>query len=256
MARTPDDMARQPHLQTPRITGAQRMQQPRYVDLLPPCNDACPAGEDIQAWLALAQAGEHEAAWRSLIRNNPMPAVHGRVCYHPCETACNRRQLDSAVSIHAVERFLGDLAIASGWQVTPDVPPSGKRVLVIGAGPSGLSAAYHLARFGHTVEIHEAGPMAGGMMHFGIPAYRLPRAELDAEIRRIEQLGVKIVLNHTVMDLDEERRSGQFEAVFVAVGAHISKRTDIPARDAGKMFDAISFLKDVESGTPPNSANG
>ncbi len=251
MAHTPDDMARHPHLQTPNITGAQRLQQPRYVDLLPPCNDACPAGEDIQAWLALAQSGEHEAAWRSLIRNNPLPAVHGRVCYHPCETACNRREVDSSVSIHAVERFLGDLANAKGWQVFPDMPPSGKRVLVVGAGPSGLSAAYHLARLGHTVEIHEAGPMAGGMMHFGIPAYRLPRAELDAEISRIEQLGVRIVLNHTVMDLDEERRSGQFNAVFVAVGAHISKRTDIPARDAGKMFDAISFLKDVESGNAP-----
>ena len=104
-----------------------------------------------------------------------MPAVLGRVCYHPCESSCNRAQLDSAVSIHAVERFLGDRARELGWKVAPDAPPTGQRVLVVGAGPSGLSAAYHLARRGHTVEVHEAGPVAGGMMLFGIPAYRLPR---------------------------------------------------------------------------------
>ncbi|MCB1675098.1 MAG: NAD(P)-binding protein, partial [Halioglobus sp.] len=147
-----------PDLQQRSGTGPQRLRRPNYVSLLPPCNDACPAGEDIQAWLALAQAGEYEAAWRSLLRNNPMPAVHGRVCYHPCESHCNRAELDSAVSIHAVERFLGDLANEQGWRVEPDAAPSGKRVLVVGAGPSGLSAAYHLARLGHAVEIHEAGP--------------------------------------------------------------------------------------------------
>ena len=130
-------------------------------------------------------------------------------------------------------------------------PPSGKRVLVVGAGPSGLSAAYHLARMGHEVEIHEAGPMAGGMMHFGIPSYRLPRDVLDAEIKRIENMGVKIVLNHRVDDLLAEKAEGDFDAIFVAVGAHISKRTDIPSRDAGKMLDAMSFLKDVETGNAP-----
>ncbi len=251
MAHHSADMTYSPDLLQRRGTGPQRLKRPNYIDLLPPCNNACPAGEDIQAWLALAQAGKFEAAWRSLIRNNPMPAVHGRVCYHPCETHCNRVELDSTVSIHAVERFLGDLANEQGWQVEPDAPPSGKRVLVVGGGPSGLSAAYHLARVGHAVEIFEAGPMAGGMMHFGIPAYRLPRADLNAEIKRIEEMGVKIVLNHTVDDLLSEQREGKFDAVFVAIGAHISKRTDIPARDAGKMLDAMTFLKDVDSGNPP-----
>ncbi len=184
-----------------RNVGPQRIQRPIYADLLPTCNNACPAGENIQAWLTHAQAGRFKDAWQSLTENNPMPAIHGRVCYHPCETACNRSKLDSSVSIHAVERFLGDLAIAEDWQFTVTAPPSGKRVLVVGAGPSGLSAAYHLARMGHTVEIHEAGPMAGGMMHFGIPSYRLPRDVLDAEIKRIENMGVKIVLNHRVDDL-------------------------------------------------------
>ncbi|MFO1422331.1 MAG: NAD(P)-binding protein [Candidatus Competibacteraceae bacterium] len=234
-----------------RNVGPQRIQRPIYVDLLPTCNNACPAGENIQAWLTHAQAGRFKEAWQSLTENNPMPAIHGRVCYHPCETACNRGRLDSSVSIHAVERFLGDLAIQENWQFTVTAPPSGKRVLVVGAGPSGLSAAYHLARLGHEVEIHEAGPMAGGMMHFGIPAYRLPRDVLDAEIKRIENMGVKIVLNHRVVDLVAEKSDGDFDAVFVAVGAHISKRTDIPARDAGKMLDALSFLKDVETGNAP-----
>ena len=234
-----------------RNVGPQRIQRPIYVDLLPTCNNACPAGENIQAWLTHAQAGRFKEAWQSLTENNPMPAIHGRVCYHPCETACNRGKLDSSVSIHAVERFLGDLALQENWQFEVTAQPTGKRVLIVGAGPSGLSAAYHLARMGHEVEIYEAGPMAGGMMHFGIPSYRLPRDVLDAEIKRIENMGVKIVLNHRVDDLLVEKRQGDFDAIFVAVGAHISKRTDIPARDAGKMLDAISFLKDVETGNAP-----
>ena len=146
----------------------------------------------------------------TLVRDNPMPAVHGRVCYHPCEGACNRSELDASVSIHAVERFLGDLATQEGWPFPMEAPPSGKRVLVIGAGPSGLSAGYHLARLGHTVEIHEAGPLPGGMMHFGIPAYRLPRADLMREIARIEAMGVRIVLNHKVEDLLAEKSAGKF----------------------------------------------
>ena len=231
--------------------GPQRIQRPIYADLLPTCNNACPAGENIQAWLTHAQAGRFKEAWQSLTENNPMPAIHGRVCYHPCETACNRGKLDSSVSIHAVERFLGDLALQENWQFEVTTPATGKRVLVVGAGPSGLSAAYHLARLGHEVEIYEAGPMAGGMMHFGIPSYRLPRDVLDAEIKRIENMGVKIVLNHRVDDLMAEKEEGDFDAIFIAVGAHISKRTDIPSRDAGKMLDAISFLKDVETGNAP-----
>ena len=223
-----------------------RSMRPLYVDRLPPCNHACPAGENVQAWLAEAQAGRYRQAWEIIVRDNPMPAVHGRVCYHPCEDSCNRAEVDEPVSIHAVERFLGDLALAEGWTITPDAPPSGKRVLVVGAGPSGLSIAWHLARRGHAVVIHEAGPLAGGMMHFGIPKYRLPREVLDGEIARIAALGVEIVLNHKVEDLTAEKAAGRFDAVFLAVGAHLSKRQDIPARDAGKIHDALQFLKDVE----------
>ncbi len=231
--------------------GPVRSQRPVYRDLLPPCNHACPAGENIQAWLDLAQAGRYRAAWEVLVRDNPMPAVHGRVCYHPCEGACNRGDLDAPVSIHAVERFLGDLAAAEGWPYKLDAPPSGQRVLVIGAGPSGLSAAYHLARLGHTVEIREAGPLPGGMMHFGIPAYRLPRATLMNEVRRIEAMGVAITLNHKVEDLLAERTAGGFDAVFVAIGAGVAKHVDIPARDAVRVLDAVSLLHHVKQGEPP-----
>jgi formate dehydrogenase beta subunit len=251
MSDRPVDITRQLDLTHERGTGPFRTQRPVYVDLLPPCNHACPAGENIQAWLDHAQAGRFEDAWRVLVADNPLPAVHGRVCYHPCESACNREQLDSAVSIHAIERFLGDLALESGWPLSATAEASGKRVMVVGGGPSGLSAAYHLRRLGHDVEIIEAGPLAGGMMHFGIPAYRLPRDVLDAEIRRIEALGVQITLDHKVEDVEAEMRRGDFDAAFIAVGAHLSKRTDIPARDAGQMLDAISFLKSVEAGEAP-----
>ena len=231
--------------------GPVRERRPVYVDLLPPCNAGCPAGENIQAWLAHMQADEHELAWRALVADNPFAAIHGRVCYHPCESVCNRADLDSAVSIHSVERYLGDLALQQGWLFDPPPAPSGKRVLVIGAGPSGLSAAYHLARLGHEVEIRDAGSEPGGMMRYGIPAYRMPRDVLSGELERIAALGVRFTSNHVVVDLDAERREGGFDAVFVAVGAHLSKRVEIPAMDAGPIVDAVSFLRGVASGERP-----
>jgi formate dehydrogenase (NADP+) beta subunit len=251
MPKNPSDMTPVVDLTRERGTGPTRTRRPVYVDLLPPCNNACPAGENIQAWLALAQAGKFQGAWEVLIRDNPFPAVHGRVCYHPCETNCNRKEVDSPVNIHAVERFLGDLAAEQGWPVPIDAPASGRRVLVIGAGPSGLSAAYHLTRLGHTVEIREAGPLPGGMLHFGIPAYRLPRKDLMKEVERIENMGVKIVLNHKVEDVLAEKLAGNFDAVFIAIGAHISKHVDIPARDAVKVLDAVSLLRGVGTGEAP-----
>jgi NADPH-dependent glutamate synthase beta subunit-like oxidoreductase len=232
-------------------TGPVRDERPVYVDLLPPCNAGCPAGENIQGWMAHVKDGEHERAWRVLTTDNPFPAIHGRVCYHPCESVCNRAELDAPLSIHAVERFLGDLALERVWLFDPPLVRTGKRVLVIGAGPSGLSAAYHLARLGHEVEIRDAGQEPGGMMRYGIPAYRLPRDVMGAEVDRIAALGVHITSRHKVEDLEAERREGAFDAVFVAVGAHLSKRVDIPAADAGRIVDAVSFLRGVAAGERP-----
>jgi formate dehydrogenase (NADP+) beta subunit len=232
-------------------TGAARTRHPVYVDLLAPCNHACPAGEDVQEWLALAQAGQYRLAWEALVRNNPLPATEGRVCFHPCESACNRGALDSSVSIHAVERFLGDAASQHKWSFPIAPAPSGKRVLIIGAGPSGLAAAYHLTRLGHSVEIHEAAPHPGGMMYFGIPAYRLPRADLLNEIERIRALGVKIITGHRIEDLLAQKVAGGFDAVFIAIGAGVGKHIEVPARDASRVRDAVSFLRDVSSGEAP-----
>ncbi len=233
------------------LTGSWRSARPVYLDRLPPCNNACPAGENIQGWLFHAESGDYEQAWRVLTLDNPLPAVMGRVCYHPCETACNRAQLDQAVGINSVERFLGDEAIKRGWKFDKPAASTGKKVLVVGAGPSGLSAAYHLARMGHKVEIHEAGPLAGGMTRFGIPKYRLPREVLDAEVQRIVDLGVTLKLNTKVEHIAQSMKAGGFDAAFLAVGAHIGKRTMIPAGDAAHIVDAVSVLRSMEGEDKP-----
>jgi NADPH-dependent glutamate synthase beta subunit-like oxidoreductase len=232
-------------------TGSWRTKRPVYLDRLPPCNHACPAGENIQGWLYHAESGDYEAAWRTLTEENPLPAIMGRVCYHPCETACNRGKLDEAVGINSVERFLGDEALKRGWKLTPPVRESGRRVLVVGAGPSGLSAAYHLRRFGHRVTIMDAGPRAGGMMRFGIPKYRLPREVLDAEVQRIVDLGVELKLDSKVSNVLETMKAGRFDASFLAVGAHIAKRAYIPAGEAARILDAVSVLRGMEGEDRP-----
>jgi NADPH-dependent glutamate synthase beta subunit-like oxidoreductase len=154
------------------------------------------------------------------------------------------------VSIHAVERFLGDQALANGWRIQP-APATGKRVLVVGAGPCGLSAAWHLARRGHVVEIREAGPVAGGMLHFGIPAYRLPRDVLNDEIARLGAIGIRIVLNHKIGDVLAEKAQGNFDAVLLAIGAQTARHIDIPARDAAKVYDAVALLRAAGTGAQP-----
>jgi 2-oxoacid:acceptor oxidoreductase delta subunit (pyruvate/2-ketoisovalerate family) len=229
-------------------TGAWRTERPVYVDRMPPCNDACPAGENVQQWLYEAEEGGYERAWQKIMLDNPFPAIMGRVCYHPCQTACNRAKLDEAVGINAVERFLGDEAIRQGWTPPPAAPPTGRRVLVIGSGPCGLSAAYHLARLGHAVTVKEAAAAPGGMMRYGIPAYRLPRDILDAEIDRIAQFGVRIELDARVDD--PLLALADYEAVFLAIGAQLAKRAYVPAGESARILDALSMLRSVADEQP------
>jgi 2-oxoacid:acceptor oxidoreductase delta subunit (pyruvate/2-ketoisovalerate family) len=232
-------------------TGTWRTERPIYVDRLPPCNAQCPAGEDIQGWLFHAESGDYETAWRHLTRDNPFPAIMGRVCYHSCEGACNRGHLDTAVGINSVERFLGDAALAQGWRFAAPQVESGKHVLVVGAGPSGMSAAYHLRRLGHTVTVMEAGPLPGGMMRFGIPKYRLPRDVLDAEMQRIVDLGVTLQLGAKVDDIAQTMADGGYDAAFLAVGAHIARRAFIPAKDGSRILDAVQVLRSMEGEDKP-----
>ncbi|MDT4910707.1 MAG: hypothetical protein QOI69_3948, partial [Pseudonocardiales bacterium] len=232
-------------------TGTWRSERPVYVDGLPPCSHACPAGEQIQAWLYAAEDGSYETAWRQIVNDNPFPAIMGRVCYHPCETACNRGELDTAVGINTVERFLGYEAIKQGWQLPASAATTGKRVLVVGAGPSGLSAAYHLRRLGHDVEIHEAASQAGGMMRYGIPTFRLPRDILDIEIARLLETGITLRLDARIADLAETMRTGHFDAAFLAVGAQLSHRAYIPAGQAARILDALSVLSSAADGEQP-----
>jgi NADPH-dependent glutamate synthase beta subunit-like oxidoreductase len=235
------------------LTGSWRTERASYVTRQAPCGNACPAGEAVRDWLYDAEEGEagYERAWRRIMETNPFPAVMGRVCYHPCETSCNRGQLDEAVGINSVERFLGDRALELAWAPPPAAPPTGARVLVVGAGPAGLSAAYHLALLGHEVTVKEAEDRPGGMMRWGIPRYRLPRTVLDAEVQRILDLGVRLELGARVDDVAATMAAEGFRAVLVAVGAQLGKRAYIPAGSAAHVLDAVSVLKGMETGERP-----
>ncbi len=232
-------------------TGPKRFRRPVYLDFMPPCNSACPAGENIQAWMAYAQSGNYFEAFQTLVEDNPFPAVMGRVCVKPCETGCNRNHIDDTVNIHAVERYIGDEAIKQKWPVQFVVNSTEKKVLVVGAGPGGLSAAYHLARMGHTVEVYDAGGHPGGLLWTGVPDYRLPKEILNAEVDRIVKMGVKIRLNYKVQDVLTEKQAGNFDAVYLSIGAQIIRKEDFLHDDSVYITDAFSFFNEVKSNTSP-----
>jgi len=215
-----------------------------YVSNLPPCNSACPAGENIQKYLDLVKKQEFKLAWEVIMQNNPFPAICGRVCYYYCETKCNRIQYDETVSVHCIERFLGDMALEQNWQIMPG-KATGKKVLIIGAGPAGLTAAYHLRLMGHDITIYEALPQAGGMMRVGIPNYRLPPEVLNGEITRLVNMGIKIDYDHKVDDVLVEKVQGSFDAVFLGIGAHIGKSIVLPSHNPCQIIDAADYLRSV-----------
>jgi NADPH-dependent glutamate synthase beta subunit-like oxidoreductase len=183
------------------------------------------------------------------VKHNPFPAIMGRVCYHPCKQACNRGDLDQAVGINSVERFLGDQAIKFDWKIEPG-KPSGKKVMIVGAGPAGLSCAYHLRRQGHEVTVFEAAPKAGGMIRYGIPKYRMPREKLNAEISRVQEMGVIIEFNSPVDDILAKKKQGGFDAVFLAVGAQVSKVVGIESDGVIPILSALDVLRNSENDEP------
>lgn len=235
-------------------TGPIRFQRPVYTDFMPPCNSACPAGENIQGWMAYAQAGNYFEAFQTLMEDNPFPAIMGRICVKPCETGCNRTHIDTTVNIHAVERYIGDKAIEQKWPVRFSAKSTGKRVLVIGAGPGGLSAAYHLARMGHAVEIFDEGSNPGGLLATGVPDYRLPKQILEAEIDRIVKMGINIRLNYKVQNLLAEKEAGKFDAVYLSIGAQLIKKESFQQDDTVYIRDAFSFFIEMKSN--PSSFQG
>ncbi len=206
-------------------TGDWRLKRPVHLHRAAPCHGACPAGEDPQAWLARLAQEDPRAAWETLVSANPLPAITGRVCHHPCESACNRGLFDEPIAIHSVERFLGDRAIAENWSYPIGKPDTGAaEIAVVGGGPAGLSCAYHLLRRGRRVRLFEAQAAAGGMLRMALPPYRLPRAVLDREIERLLSAGVTFVPNHRLgRDLSLEELRSDFPAAFIAPGTAMAR---------------------------------
>lgn len=228
-------------------TGSWRYIRPRYQDKTPPCNQGCPAGNDIEQFLSLVSEGKYQEAFHVLTEENPFPSVCGRVCYHPCETACNRSQFDRPVAINALERFSGDHAPENHHPKKLRLS-TGKKISIIGSGPAGLTAAYHSARMGHTVTVFESMPKPGGLLRYGIPEYRLPKIILEREIKHIENLGVKIECNTKIgKDISWNEIKKQ-DAVFVATGVHENKKLGIEGEDVQGVMGALPFLKEIALG--------
>jgi NADPH-dependent glutamate synthase beta subunit-like oxidoreductase len=230
-------------------TGSWRYLRPRYEDHVPPCNEACPTGNDIEGFIRLIGEGRPADAWRLLKEENPIPSITGRVCFHPCENACNRARYDAPTSIQALERFAADHA-GEAAEIGLLRKETGKRVAVVGAGPGGLAAAYHLRRLGHGVTVYDALPEAGGLLRIGIPAYRLPRPTLDAEIAAIERLGVKFQLGMRVgRDLPFADLL-KFDAVFLATGVHVNRKLGVAGEDTDGVIAGLGLLAKVALGQP------
>lgn len=232
------------------VTGAIRVRagvnDEAYVS---PCRKACPAGIDIPGYIALAAAGRYEDAYRLIRRDNPFPSVCGRICTHPCELECNRASYDSAVSIRDIKRFVADKAFENGVKHENVWPATGKSVGVIGAGPSGLTCAYYLALSGYAVDVYDSAPVAGGVLSFGIPKWRLPQDVIAREVKAIEDVGVKIHLNTEIgKDVDFSALREKHDAIYIATGTQFSKKAGVEGEDLPGVTHGLDFLRDVNLG--------
>jgi NADPH-dependent glutamate synthase beta subunit-like oxidoreductase/Pyruvate/2-oxoacid:ferredoxin oxidoreductase delta subunit len=233
-------------------TGTWRAALPQHIHAPSPCHAACPVSGEIAEWIGRARLRDFRGAWEILARHNPFPAVAGRICHHPCEAACNRAGYDASLAICRLERHVGDMAIAQGWSHAPAETTRSERIAIIGGGPSGLSAAFHLRRRGYAVTLFESRPELGGLMRYGIPSYRLARSVLDAEIARVVALGIDVRCGESVETSEDfENLRRDFDAVYLALGARCQKR--LPRLDYTRPWvtDGADYLARANAGTPP-----
>jgi NADPH-dependent glutamate synthase beta subunit-like oxidoreductase len=231
-------------------TGNWRAIRPVYRDKMPPCNNACGTNEKIQGYLDLVKRGKYLDAYALIKEDMPFPRSRGRVCYHPCEQACNRGKYDEAISIRAVERFLGDLGPGAAARRRESRPPNGKKVAVVGSGPAGHSAAYQLARLGYQVTILEKSPKAGGLNRGGIPDWVLPQDVLDREIERLVELGITIKTNTEVgKDVSWDDLKKNYDACVLAVGLTEANSARAEGEDKEGVLFGLPFLRDIGMGT-------
>ncbi|OGK82415.1 MAG: hypothetical protein A2X52_11500 [Candidatus Rokubacteria bacterium GWC2_70_16] len=229
-------------------TGGWRTKRPVYVEATAPCRAACPAGEPVARWIERARRGDLAAAWALIREENPFPAIMGRVCAHPCESACNRRQHDGGVAINALERFVGDWGLRHGTRPLPDLPRPA-RVAVVGGGPAGLACAHALSRRGYRVRLYEAEAELGGLLRYGIPEYRLPRAVLEREIELGIGPGVEVLTGQRLgANLAWETVAGH-DAVFLGTGASLPLGLGVPGEQAQGIGSGLGFLRDLARGT-------
>lgn len=223
---------------------------PKYRDKMPPCEANCPAGEPIQTSLSPIQHGLFEQALQNIRMENPFPGICGRVCFHPCEARCNRNEYDEGTAINALERAAFDYAKMDKVKRPAAKGKTGKRVAIIGSGPAGMTCAYFLALLGHGITVLEASPLPGGIPRIGIPEYRLPKDVVDKEIERVSELGIDVRTNMAVgKDIGFQDVMKEYDACFIAIGAHKSIRLDIPGEDSEGVIPGLEFLKGIALGS-------
>lgn len=227
-------------------TGSWRSFSPVRKDKFPPCNYNCPAGEDIRGYIEFLKENEIREAFDLLTESNPLPAVCGRVCYHPCQADCNRHSFDTEIEIRLLEKFIGDWGIEN--KISSSIPKTtSKRVAIIGAGPAGLAAAYYLRREGLNITIYDENHFPGGILHYGIPSYRLEKDVLAVELSRILK-GIDLRSNMQLGSDFDTSQLIEFDAIFLATGAHLSKRMNISGEGLPGVEPGLEFLKTVNSG--------